>query len=104
MSPPPIPHYCQYFIKAGSDGVWHFLPARLGNGSANLGTESVTWSVDGDFGWMRGIIAAVARCAWLDEAAKLDMLDAGELVEMDTDPVGDARDNADAWAKWGKVS
>ena len=54
----------------------------------------------------RPIIAAVARCAWLDEAYKTKQwYDREKCSALKVEPfkaLGDALQNAHAWAEWGK--
>lgn len=50
--------------------------------------------------WERKIIAAVARCAWLDEAARLDDLNLDfEIMAARKCAI----ENAEAWRVWGLV-
>jgi hypothetical protein len=90
---PPLPPNCGHFREQ------YFL-LSCGETICLLGTAR----------W-RPIIAAVARCAWLDEAQALDVTHKHAFSEMRAFPTIHRDEhakyvaaiaNAKAWAKWGK--
>ncbi len=84
---PPIPPNCEGIIQL-VDGVLMLL---MPGGSRRLTMY-------------RPYIAAVARCAWLDEGmrrcAEKDKVDGGCLTAIRYDAEGER--NAEAWRNWGE--
>ncbi|OFX05192.1 MAG: hypothetical protein A3E78_09200 [Alphaproteobacteria bacterium RIFCSPHIGHO2_12_FULL_63_12] len=73
---PPIPEWDERFTR---QQVWWFLG----------------WTVWDATDRGRRIIADAARCAWLDRSANEDAKTFAEIK---------ARENAEAWRKWGSAS
>ncbi len=71
----------------------------------NLEPVSICMGKGEDKSW-RAVIAAVARCAWLDEAKKLQQESFAQVSKDDgykmRQDAMTAQDNADAWDAWGK--
>lgn len=103
MSHPPIPPNCPYFGVMDESGEDAFQCSYM----ELWGLESPVM-MDSKF-WPP-IIAAVARCAWLDEEAKLedalDRIKAPYPEPWDSVPTWRERnavhDNAEAWRVWGE--
>lgn len=104
MSHPPIPPGCPYF-KLADSGRWYFV---FPNGEAAnnnytdilLAELGFTCDVDKE---QRPVIAAVARCAWLDEAEKVEAAyDENGVIIRTGLCNSQARKNAAAWAAWGR--
>ena len=98
-SHPPIPPNCPYFERIPGarklDG-WLF---RFQNEGMDFTLCDIEGFYDGHEDWLkanRPIIAAVARCAWLDEELNR-MKERRRLDSLD-----ECRTNAHAWAKWGR--
>ena len=83
MSHPPIPPNCPNFKRHGE--LFILQPARCDHTHVCVGTE------DPPSAWIP-VIAAVARCFWMDEAERLNT----RCIAYQ------AHENAKAWAKWGK--
>lgn len=105
-SHPPVPPNCPYFAKDGEDWLFRAPNHWSGVVLASGVEEGLVWTDEHLNGW-RPIIAAVARCAWLDEAAKLN----GYIAESGEDTSGyidhlfkraDMLKNAQAWREWGR--
>lgn len=100
MDCPPIPPNCIQFQKSGNSLIDSF----------NTPAGYVALITIHNNSYWRPIIAAVARCAWLDFAMKcnktLDSVDADtpnlEMVCGDLNSAAsDAFNNAEAWSVWG---
>lgn len=101
MSHPPIPPGCEFFMDGG-----FIAPSAL------FRHEHTICRIEGDLDrnprW-RKLIAAVARCAWMDEAERLQELmreikakiGVSQFQELD-DAHTRAMQNAAAWAEWGR--
>jgi len=119
VSHPPIPPNSPCWFEVTGDphdrnGLW-FSPFAYHRDPKN-------WSHDQTFPWdfkqselfneeERCIIAAVARCAWLDEAERLSRAYSKEHEQIVFSRVGDpkpdfvvAKENAEAWRVWGKTA
>ena len=109
MKHPPIPPNCPWFDTDRDGANWFMYPGQ----ETGMGMHEVVW-LDGpmcvghhrdvilrDF---RPIIAAVARCAWLDEAfGTSDKVGLCFSSKADECMRGRAAiRNADAWAKWAR--
>jgi len=112
VSHPPIPPNCEFFVK-------HTSPKYLGNDVFMLfGYDEVDLSADLPHHdrRMKKIIAAVARCAWLDEAHKhwkaytvpdgyaqgVTPEDGAAWRMKVKDYRDDCWNNAEAWRVWGE--
>ncbi len=96
---PKIPPGCPYFIRKGDE--LFKVPAMLKGH-----TEVCIGMSDPPQLW-RPVIAAVARCAWLEiaEPFKIDWYPTqGGMTAIHPDgrTWAEAMTNADAWAKWGR--
>lgn len=117
LNHPPIPPKCDFFQKRyfekTKDGTWIF---SVWNSSMEpLDIDFTAPGFNFKSPWKQ-IIAAVARCAWLDEAARLALAAIKEkyvsgywtdysheemLAELEPQyPI--AIDNAAAWRAWGE--
>ena len=87
MDHPPIPPNCKHF----DSGVHPYFILDCGDEICLITTAR----------W-RPIVAAVARCAWLDEAERIKK----EFWTKDNVKIcpeyNDAIINSEAWAAWGK--
>jgi hypothetical protein len=106
MKLPPIPPNCPYFEQHANDGgevVWWFISGYLQKTSHACGAKGDPIETYDDK-HERGIVAAVARCAWLDEAKRLQMLpDYSYLSNRQRIPGWSAAHaNAEAWRLWGE--
>ena len=103
---PPIPPGCPYITvwkrgvldpeTAGRDGTLVLSIPGIGNEAIGLITEL---EKDG-----RALIAAVARCAWLDEAKKHSTDAVDDVLTMRPYLQVQAEQKAEAWAAWGRES
>ena len=101
MTHPPIPPNCPLFVAGAFE---------LFDGDGCIFMVLLDWPLPEDtvtkrqnqheLEIYRPIIAAVARCAWLDEAERLrhDKVWLSDPWDMRT---GRARENAEAWREWG---
>ena len=94
MTHPPMPTHCPYF----ESGFYFRYPERI----AQTRVSRTGLRLDRVSRLERPIIAAVARCAWLDEYHKLDESSALMKATWDKDLDVIAWNNAQAWSKWGK--
>jgi hypothetical protein len=96
---PPVPPNSEFFVKDEGriffKGPWHSRGVQL----PGLGSQAFD---DKDLGW-RKIIAAVARCAWTDEARSWQITEAqrGETTGGIL-YIGTCFNNAELWRKWGE--
>jgi hypothetical protein len=106
MSHPPIPLNCPYF-KYEPDGKYFFnQQPQWVFGIPSKGESEVffTWWVFVDH--LRPLIAAVARCAWLDQASRIEGLNTSATMSfydgmVATESRDIAIENAEAWRIWG---
>lgn len=112
---PPVPPNCPWFDTDRDGSNWFMYPGQ----ETGMGMHEVVW-LDGpmcaghhrdvvlrDF---RPIIAAVARCAWLDEIERLRPAMNGESRTMAAFKgitasgklMVKAGQNASAWVKWAR--
>lgn len=96
---PPIPPNAEYFRYDNGDEEWVFC-VLIGPGEI----RSLSLPTGGIFSRLwRPIIAAVARCAWMDEGrrrcAALDAIDGGSMTGVRHD--NESESNAEAWREWG---
>ena len=114
MNLPPIPPRCKYF--AIENGVykfdeWHFSIVTddgiyLYHAVSALVKEpikprSLLWSRGYRPGYWRPLIAAVARCAWIDEAERV-CIDGMIDNDQQDEPYETAIGNARLWKDWGE--
>lgn len=87
MEHPPIPPNCKYFVE-DEDGVWfvHWDNMPTGTRSRTLISALTLWD--------KGIVSAVARCAWFDYI----LTNQGNINDRLL-----AMRNCDAWADWGRA-
>ncbi len=99
MTMPPIPPNCPHFEvqKNGAILFWTVLEKDLDIGDRCI---PVRFSIKRDVMYWRPVIAAVARCAWLDEARKTTIDD--EVAGKKIGEWEDAVNNAEAWRAWGE--
>ncbi len=83
MNHPKIPPNCPYFDKQDGYPTTFDWP------------DTFHWEVGADIGLEnRLVIAAVARCAWVDEYKH--RMEIQEKIDVE------CLDNAEQWSKWGK--
>jgi hypothetical protein len=113
MTHPPIPPNCKYFEEVEGECQFHI---RFSKFEYTNPDSQFIFCILEDAGPMeRPIIAAVARCAWLDEAEKFnaefynlcDLEDGNQEqlergLHLDDVLIPGAYGNAKAWAEWGK--
>ncbi len=101
-NPPPIPPNCPYFVtdEDRPGMLWfHCKNFKISNYEV---AECLTIESD-ELQIIRPVVAAVARCAWLDEAYRVrrgrcldTLVGVGQIGEYKT-----AKENASAWRVWG---
>jgi len=91
MKRPPIPPNCPFF-KKDIRGTYNFV------------FRDVYYSLCGRLHQqVRTVITAVARCAWLDEARRIESIRRKkEYCHKRTGRITVAYEHAEKWRKWGE--
>ena len=96
-SHPPIPPNCEYFGVNDAFGMCFVYQTR----TPDLCTH--WWPLDWELCDLRNVIAAVARCAWMDEGsriANLSDVEQSKIVAWHKE-IQVCELHAEAWRIWG---
>ncbi len=106
MNHPLVPPNCKYFYDIGGKGEWCFaMPGASCEHSFPMEIGKLSRGLDDD---ERGVVAAVAFCAWRNEGnrrRKILCEDSEKNGGVRSDLMQaeiDCYDNAEEWAKWGE--
>lgn len=108
MKAPPLPPNCPHLHLCNWTGQWpkDLFRFDVGGESIAFGPDrSGNKEDDAALDKWRGVIAAVARCAWLDEAQRrVSKAECSEYrVVGDTVEDCECADAAEAWRVWGET-
>ncbi len=103
MSHPPIPPNCPYFELPRDGGpvvFWYTLPPSKPDPDT---MDLIGYPLDNSYSPWHPIIAAVARCAWLDEAQR--RVHGGEYSKYRLShhvlKESECMENIELWRVWG---
>ncbi len=103
---PPIPPNCEFITPCNWGGSWpaDLWKFKVGGESYAFGPVLCGHEEDDKnlIAWSK-VVASVARCAWMDESARiLDVSPCKTIGETKAcvDAMAECDNNAAAWAKW----